>query len=40
MNQDMVFWSVIICVGGSVAVLFWLFYVLARNAMKKDSGEK
>lgn len=34
MNQDMVFWAVIICVAGSVVVLFGLFYVIARNANK------
>lgn len=34
MNQDMVFWAVIVCVVGSVVVLFGLFYVIARKAQK------
>ena len=34
MNQDMVFWAVIICVAGSVVVLFGLFFMLARQAKK------
>lgn len=38
MNQDMVFWAVIICVSGSVVVLFGLFYMLARQA-KKNAEE-
>ena len=38
MNQDMVFWAVIICVAGSVVVLFGMFYIIARQANK--SAEK
>lgn len=34
MNQDMVFWAVIVCVVGSVVVLFGLFFMLARKAKK------
>ncbi len=38
MNQDMVFWGVIISLVGSVAVVAWLFYMAYRNATKgKDS---
>jgi hypothetical protein len=36
MNQDMVFWAVIICVSGSVVVLFGLFYLIARQANKNS----
>ena len=32
MNQDMVFWSVIFTVVGSVVVLFGLLIVIARQA--------
>ena len=32
MNQDMVFWAVIVCVVGSVVVLFGLLYIIARQA--------
>jgi len=39
MNQDMVFWSVIVTVVGSVVVLFGLFIVIAWKA-KKSSAEK
>jgi hypothetical protein len=38
-NHDMVFWSVIICVVLSAAVVGWLFYMLYRNATK-DQGKK
>lgn len=34
MNQDWVFWGVIICLVGSVAVVAWLFYMAFRNATK------
>jgi len=38
MNQDMVFWGVIISLVGSIAVVAWLFYMAFRNATKdKDS---
>ena len=40
MNQDMVFWAVIICVSGSVVVLFGLFYLIARQANKKSQKAK
>ena len=36
MNQDIVFWAVIICVTGSVVVLFGLFYIIARQANKNS----
>jgi hypothetical protein len=39
MNQDMVFWSVIIAVAGSAAVVGWLFYMAYRNATK-DKDKK
>jgi len=39
MNQDMVFWSVIICVAGSAAVVGWLFYMAYRNATR-DQDKK
>jgi hypothetical protein len=39
MNQDMVFWSVIIAVAGSAAVVAWLFYMAYRNATK-DQDKK
>jgi hypothetical protein len=38
MNQDWVFWGVIICLLGSVAVVSWLFYMAFRNATK-DQGK-
>jgi hypothetical protein len=28
MNQDMVFWAVIVCVAGAAAVMGWLFWVV------------
>ncbi len=34
-NHDAVFWGVVICVAGAAAVMGWLFFVIARNAMKK-----
>jgi hypothetical protein len=38
MNQDFVFWGVIICLLGSIAVVAWLFFMAFRNATKgKDS---
>jgi len=39
MNQDMVFWGVIISVAGSFAVMAWLLYVIYRNATKGDKGK-
>ena len=36
MNQDIVFWAVIICVTGSVVVLFGMFYIIARQANKNS----
>jgi hypothetical protein len=39
MNHDMVWWAVMICVGGSIVVLFGLFFMLARQA-KKTAEEK
>jgi hypothetical protein len=36
MNQDMVFWSVIIALVGSVATVAWLFYMAYRNATKNQ----
>jgi hypothetical protein len=38
-NHDMVFWSVIISVAGSAAVMVWLFYIAYRNATK-DKDKK
>jgi len=38
MNQDTVFWGVIICVAGAFAVMSWLLYVIYRNAIKGDKG--
>lgn len=38
MNQDMVFWGVIIALVGTIAVIGWLFFMAYRNATKdKDS---
>ncbi len=34
MNHDAVFYGVIACVVGAVAVVGWLFYVTYRNATK------
>jgi hypothetical protein len=34
MNQDWVFWGVIISLVGSIAVVAWLFYMAFRNATK------
>jgi hypothetical protein len=39
MNQDMVFWAVVICVAGAAAVMGWLFWVVYRNATR-DQGKK
>lgn len=39
MNQDMVFWGVIIALVGSIAVVAWLFYVAFRNATKDKGGK-
>lgn len=36
MNQDMVFWGVIIALVGSIAVVAWLFYMAFRNATKGE----
>lgn len=38
MNQDFVFWGVIIALLGSIATVAWLFFMAYRNATKdKDS---
>jgi len=34
MNQDMVFWGVIISLVGSIIVPLWLFYKAYTNAVK------
>lgn len=34
MNQDMVFWGVIIALVGSIIVPLWLFYKAYSNAVK------
>lgn len=34
MNHDSVFWSVVIGVAGSAAVVAWLLYMAYRNATK------
>jgi len=39
MNQDYVFWGVIISLIGSIAVVAWLFYMAYRNATK-DQGKQ
>ncbi len=39
MNNDMVFWGVIIALGGSFLVPAWLFYKAYSNAVK-DAKEK
>ena len=39
MNQDAVFFGVIISVAGAFAVMAWLFYVIYRNATKGDKGK-
>ena len=39
MNQDAVFFGVIISVVGAFAVMAWLFYVIYRNATKGDNGK-
>lgn len=36
MNHDAVFYGVIACVVGAVAVAGWLLYVTYRNATKAD----
>jgi len=41
MNQDMVFWSVIISLAGSIIVPAWLLFRAYRNAIKdKDQDKK
>ncbi|MDD2685098.1 MAG: hypothetical protein PHY62_02945 [Gallionella sp.] len=41
MNQDMVFWGVIISLAGSIIVPVWLFYKAYTNAIKAaDAKEK
>ena len=32
MNHDMVFWGVIACLVGAIAVVGWLFWVAYRNS--------
>ncbi len=39
MNQDMVFWGVIISLVGTIAVVGWLFYMVFRNATR-DQDKK
>jgi hypothetical protein len=39
MNQDAVFFGVIISVAGAFAVMAWLLYVIYRNATKGDKGK-
>jgi hypothetical protein len=39
MNQDMVFWGVIIALAGSIIVPAWLFFRAYRNATK-DQDKK
>lgn len=34
MNNDMVFWGVMICLVGSIAVVGWLFYMAYSKATK------
>jgi len=34
LNSDMVFWGVIICLVGTIAVIGWLFFMAFRNATK------
>lgn len=34
MGHDFVFWGVVICLLGSIAVVGWLFYMAYRNATK------
>ncbi len=40
MNHDAVWWGVMIALGLSAAVLVWLSYVLARNALTKKRGDE
>jgi hypothetical protein len=40
MNQDMVFWGVIIAVVGAFSVMAWLLYVIYRNATRDDKNNK
>lgn len=39
MNQDMVFWGVIISVAGAFSVMVWLCYMIYRKATKGDEGK-
>ena len=39
MNQDAVFFGVIISVAGAFAVMVWLLYMIYRNATKGDNGK-
>jgi len=39
MNQDAVFWGVIICVVGAAAVVGWLLFVVYRNATRGQDGQ-
>ena len=39
MNQDAVFFGVIISVAGAFAVMVWLFYMIYRNATKGDNSK-
>jgi hypothetical protein len=40
MNQDMVFWGVIIALVGSIIVPLWLFYKAYSNAVKAADEKK
>ncbi len=35
MNHDMVFWGVLVCLIGAIAVVGWLFYMAYRNMNDK-----
>lgn len=39
MNQDAVFWGVIISVAGAFIVMAWLLYVIYRNTTKVDKSK-
>ena len=39
MNQDFVFWGVVVGVAGAFGVMAWLLYRIYRNATKDDKGE-
>lgn len=39
MNHDAVFYGVIACVVGAVAVVSWLLYITVRNATKGEDKQ-